>query len=249
MSSDSSGIGAAFEERITPSYYFDLDDRDVSTVFRGVSCVWEVLIDISEKIIELVRCGPAVDLAAPSAEKWCIGDGIYIARSAVIEAGVSIQGPAYIGEHVTLRQGAYVRPNCILMTGSVLGHASEMKNSILLPHAKAPHFAYVGDSVVGSRANLGAGVKLSNLPITGGTEGNGGTVTVNIDGRLHSTGMRKLGAMVGDDVQIGCNAVTNPGVLIGMRSMVYPNVVLRRGAYPPDVVIKLRQQIETVNRR
>ena len=131
-----------------------------------------------------------------------------------------------------------------------MGHASEAKNAILLPGAKAPHFCYVGDSVLGHKVNLGAGTKLSNMPITIGNSAPGDhrTITVVIDGRPIDTGLRKFGAILGDGVQTGCNVVLNPGTLIGPHSLVYPNATIPKGLHGKDMIVKLRQRLEEVPR-
>ena len=152
---------------------------------------------------------------------------VHIDDSAIIEPFVHIIGPAYIGPKATIRQGAYIREYSWICANSLVGHASETKHSILLPGSKAPHFNYVGDSVLGPRVNLGAGVKLSNL------RNDGGEVHTRIDGERIPTGLRKFGAIIGEDSQLGCNAVTNPGVVLGPRCMVNPNTTVT-GVHGPD---------------
>jgi len=143
---------------------------------------------------------------------------IFIHPSARVSESVVIEGPCYIGPDAEIRHGAYLRRGSWICEGAVVGNSSEIKNSILLPEAKAPHFNYVGDSIVGANANLGAGVKLSNV------RNDRGLVSVTLfDGKRIGTGLEKLGALVGDGSQIGCNAVTNPGSLIAPNSMVNPN--------------------------
>ena len=152
---------------------------------------------------------------------------VHIDDSAIIEPFVHIIGPTYIGPKATIRQGAYIREYSWICANSLVGHASETKHSILLPGSKAPHFNYVGDSVLGPRVNLGAGVKLSNL------RNDGGEVHTRIDGERIPTGLRKFGAIIGEDSQLGCNAVTNPGVVLGPRCMVNPNTTVT-GVHGPD---------------
>ena len=152
---------------------------------------------------------------------------VHIDDSAMIEPFVHIIGPAYIGPKATIRQGAYIREYSWICANSLVGHASETKHSILLPDSKAPHFNYVGDSVLGPRVNLGAGVKLSNL------RNDGGEVHTRIDGERIPTGLRKFGAIIGEDSQLGCNTVTNPGVVLGPRCMVNPNTTVT-GVHGPD---------------
>ena len=152
---------------------------------------------------------------------------VHIHGSAKIESAVHIIGPAYIGANVTIRHGAYIREYSWICDNALVGHASETKHSVLLPGAKAPHFNYVGDSVLGPNVNLGAGVKLSNL------RNDGGEVHVILSGERIASGLRKFGAILGEGVQLGCNAVTNPGVVLGMGCMVMPNTTVT-GIYDSD---------------
>jgi bifunctional UDP-N-acetylglucosamine pyrophosphorylase/glucosamine-1-phosphate N-acetyltransferase len=145
---------------------------------------------------------------------------------------VRIEGPCYIGPDVEVRHGAYVRPNSWLCEGSVLGHSSEMKHSLLLPGAKAPHFNYVGDSILGRGVNLGAGCKLSNL-----RNDERSVLVRGLTGGDMDSGLRKFGAILGDGVAIGCNAVTNPGVIIGSNSNVWPNVTVS-GVHSADSTLR-----------
>ena len=152
---------------------------------------------------------------------------VHIDESAIIEPGVYIIGPAYIGPNAIIRHGAYIREYSWICANALVGHSSETKHSILLPGAKAPHFNYVGDSVLGPNVNLGAGVKLSNL------RNDGGEVHVRIKGERIASGLRKFGAIIGEGSQLGCNAVTNPGVVLGARCMVMPNTTVT-GIYDSD---------------
>lgn len=147
------------------------------------------------------------------------GEGtIFIHPSAEVAESALIEGPCYIGSNVEIRHGAYLRGGSWICDGAIVGNSSEIKNSILLPGAKAPHFNYVGDSVIGANANLGAGVKLSNV------RNDKGMISVSLPSKKRvDTGLRKMGALVGDESRIGCNTVTNPGSLIAPNSMVSPN--------------------------
>jgi NDP-sugar pyrophosphorylase family protein len=171
---------------------------------------------------------------------------VYIDEGACIESGVFIEGPCYIGPGVEVRHGAYIRGFVISLRESVIGHTAEVKNSILLPEAKAPHFAYVGDSILGSRVNLGAGTKLSNVPITSKKDkehGHRRPITISFDGDQYDTGLSKFGSILGDDCQTGCNSVLNPGCILGPGCLVYPNANVSRGYYTAGTIIKLRQNI------
>ena len=150
---------------------------------------------------------------------------VAVHQSATIEPGAHLIGPCLIGPNATVRHAAYVRSWTWACEGSIIGHATEVKHSLLLPGAKAPHFNYVGDSILGPGVNLGAGVKLSNL------RHDGGEVHVWLGGERVGTGLRKFGAVLGDDVQVGCNAVTNPGCVLGPASSVDPNATVS-GVHP-----------------
>ena len=145
-------------------------------------------------------------------------DLIFIHPDAIVAESAVIEGPCYIGPNVIIRHGAYLRGGSWICNDSVVGNSSEIKNSLLLPGAKAPHFNYVGDSIIGANVNLGAGVKISNV------RNDRGPVYVRLfSGDRVQTNLRKMGAMIGDGSQIGCNSVTNPGALIGANSMISPN--------------------------
>ena len=152
---------------------------------------------------------------------------VVIAQSAVVEPGVHFIGPCYVGPEAEIRHGAYVRSFSWICSGAVVGHASEVKHSILLPGAKAPHFNYVGDSILGKDVNLGAGTKISNL------RNDGGEVHLRMDGQRIGSGLRKFGAILGEGCQLGCNSVTNPGVILGCNSSVMPNATVT-GVHAPE---------------
>jgi bifunctional N-acetylglucosamine-1-phosphate-uridyltransferase/glucosamine-1-phosphate-acetyltransferase GlmU-like protein len=156
---------------------------------------------------------------------------VHVEDGATIEPHVHLIGPCLIESTATVRAHAYVRENTWMMQGSLLGHSSESKHALFLPGAKAPHFNYVGDSVLGSNVNLGAGVKLSNL------RNDGATVAIWIDDERRSTGIRKFGAIIGDGAQLGCNTVTNPGTVLGQQCMAHPNTTVS-GLHAPSSVIR-----------
>ena len=155
------------------------------------------------------------------------GEGIIVHESATVEAGAYLIGPCYIGPRAVVRSGAYVREYSWICADAVVGHATEIKHSVLLPGAKAPHFNYVGDSVLGSGVNLGAGTKLSNL------RNDGGEVHLRHAGNRIPSGLRKFGAVLGEGTATGCNSVTNPGVVLGCNSVVWPNVTVT-GVHGPN---------------
>ena len=156
---------------------------------------------------------------------------VHVEEGAIVEPHVHLIGPCIIESKATIRSHAYVREYTWMMTESLLGHASESKHSLFLPGAKAPHFNYVGDSILGSNVNLGAGVKLSNL------RNDGQHIVIWLDDVRRETGLRKFGAILGDNAQLGCNAVTNPGTVLGKSSMVHPNTTVS-GYHAAESVVR-----------
>lgn len=159
-------------------------------------------------------------------------DRIYIGEGSVVEPGALIKGPTIIGRNTEVRQGAYIRGLCLLGDRCIVGHATEMKNAVMLNRVTAGHFAYIGDSILGSDVNLGAGTKLANLKIIGSE------IVLKINGKIYKTGLRKFGAILGDSVETGCNSVTSPGVLMGRKSIVIPNATVLGGYHPPRAIIR-----------
>ncbi len=154
----------------------------------------------------------------------------------IVEPTAIIKGPAVIGKQCEIRQGAYLRGNVVTGNHCILGHNTEIKNSILMNHTEAGHFNYVGDSILGSYINLGAGTRLANLQFRSAEEKIEGfirPIMLDIDGREVESGMEKFGAVLGDHVELGCNTVTCPGVLMGKNSLAYPNTTVAKGHYPP----------------
>jgi acetyltransferase-like isoleucine patch superfamily enzyme len=159
---------------------------------------------------------------------------IYIGEGTVVEPGALIKGPSIIGNHTEVRQGAYLRGNCLVGDRCVVGHTTEVKHSIMLDDAKAGHFAYIGDSILGNHVNLGAGTKLANLKIVDFD------MKIRVEGKVYETGLRKLGAILGDHTETGCNSVTSPGTLLGKGSLVYPCVNIPGGFYPERSIVGIK---------
>ena len=160
---------------------------------------------------------------------------ILIGRGTRLEPSAIIKGPAIIGENCDIRQGAYIRGNVLIGNHSVIGHATEMKNSILMDHSEAGHFNYIGDSIVGSHVNLGAGSKLANLQFRSADEklkNYINPIQIPLDTGILNTEMEKLGAVIGDNVELGCNSIICPGALIGKDVWVYPGLTIPKGYYP-----------------
>lgn len=144
-------------------------------------------------------------------------DQIVVCEGAQVEAGAFIAGPAFIGPHSVVRHGAYIRGSVYISEACVVGHTTECKGSIFLPHAKAAHFNYVGDSLLGVDTNLGAGTKLANLKI------NQKNIILALDNKKLDTGLKKFGAILGNRSQTGCNSVTNPGTILLPETVLLPN--------------------------
>jgi NDP-sugar pyrophosphorylase family protein len=213
--------------------FFDLAGWELADVFDTGAPAWSALGDALKAYLEhWSDWSIASDVPAGV---HLLGDQIAIAEGCQIEPGAVIVGPVIIGPGASLRTGAYVRSNVIVGAGAVVGAHSEVKGSILLPGAKAPHQAYVGDSILGRDVNLGAGTILSNVKNVGRE------VTFRHAGEVVHTGLRKLGAILGDGCKTGCNSVLNPGVLMGPGCVTYTNASLRGGYYPPRTLIKVRQ--------
>lgn len=237
-----------------PADFFDLSDFDYADIFDHCEYVWQALTKVGAYVLKYM-----LNVDDQKAIKGKVKAGAYIddrhaviiGEGTIVEPGAYIQGPAIIGKNCEIRHGAYIRGDVILGDGAVVGHTSELKNAILLNNAHCPHFAYVGDSILGNRVNLGAGTKLSNVPVVSVKDKETGkrpTIKIEIEGEVYDTGLSKFGAIVGDDSQTGCNSVLNPGCLVGKRSLIYPNVALRKGYVPDDTIIKLHQDLIAVER-
>lgn len=235
---------------LSPSDFFDLSDPLVASFFDGCTYAWEAVPRLGEHLTRLVGEKQTI-LGEVMAGVYLSDQPIFVGKGARIEPGAYIIGPAYIGAGAVVRHGAFVRENVILLPRAVLGHACEAKNSLFLLGAHAPHFNYVGDSILGNRVNLGAGTKLSNLGIASEKDkatGKRPSIQIAIDDRVYDTGLPKLGAILGDDVQTGCNAVFNPGCLVGPNTLIYANLSVRKGYHPPNCIIKLRQTVRRIEK-
>ncbi len=171
-----------------------------------------------------------------------IGGPIVIGKGTRILPGAVIEGPVFIGEDVLIRPGVYIRGGAWIGDSCLVGASTEIKRGILLPGAKAPHLNYVGDSILGSGVNLGAGTILSNL------RHDKAEIRIPHDGGRVATGRRKLGAILGDGVLTGCNCVLHPGVVVGPGSQIYPLAQVRSSFVPPGSLVKLKQAVEVVER-
>ncbi len=165
---------------------------------------------------------------------------LYIGAGTSLEPTAIIKGPAVIGTNCDIRQSAYIRGNALVGDHSVIGHTTELKNSIVMNHTEAGHFNYIGDSILGSYVNLGAGTKLANLQFRTPKEKHEGfirPILIPILGKEVDTGIGKLGAILGDYTEMGCNSVTCPGTLMGRNGMVYPNTTVPKAYHPPETFL------------
>lgn len=168
--------------------------------------------------------------------------GILIGKGTILEPSAILKGPLVIGEGCEIRQGAYLRGNVLIGSHCVIGHCTEIKNSIVMNHSEAGHFNYIGDSILGSHVNMGAGSRLANLQFRTAEQKEREVqifpeIPALIDDKTIATGLNKFGAILGDNVEVGCNAVVCPGALIGKDNWIYPNSVLPRGYYPPKSIL------------
>jgi NDP-sugar pyrophosphorylase family protein len=216
-----------------PQCFFDLEGFTHSELFDPSEPVWSCL---GERLTAYLQAWTEwrIDIELHHGVHL-LGDQIAIAPDCEIEPGAVIIGPAILERGVKVRTGAYVRQNVLLAEGSLVGAHSEVKGSILMPGAKAPHQAYVGDSILGRDVNLGAGTICSNVKNVGRE------VSFSAGGEVFHTGLRKFGAVLGDGCKTGCNTVLNPGVLMGPGSVTYTNASIRGGYYPAGTLIKVRQ--------
>ena len=221
-----------------PEKYLDLNHTEHRMLFENAPNVWDALRQITSYL--QFRLKPAIN--GRMIGKPFVSGAVFVGKGTVIEQGAMIKGPAWIGENCEIRNGCYIRENVIVGSGCVLGNACEFKNSIVFDEAQVPHFSYVGDSILGYRAHLGAGVILSNVKL------DRSEITVLADGGMVPTGLKKFGAIVGDRAEIGCNSVINPGSVIGRNAIVYPGTVWR-GVVPGDSIVKTTQTHSVIARR
>ena len=211
-------------EKITIKNLYDLDKTISKDIFEGKEYPWEVLSEIKDFIIKLGN-------TLPEDKFDKIGDDVWIAKSAKVYPSAYISGPCIIDEEAEIRHCAFIRGSVIVGKKAVVGNSTEVKNSIIFDSTKVPHFNYVGDSILGYNINLGAG------SITGNEKSDKTRVKIRTSESFVETNMKKVGAMIGDNVYIGCNAVLAPGVIIGKNSIVYPTNMIR-GIIPENKIYK-----------
>lgn len=193
---------------------YDMNETIAGKVFEGCTYPWEVLPKIGAFIIELGE-------TLPSEEYDKVGENVWIAKSAKVAPTAFINGPAIIGKEAEVRHCAFIRGNAIVGEGAVVGNSTELKNVVLFNKVQVPHYNYVGDSILGYRAHMGAGSITSNV------KSDKTLVEITVNGTRIKTSLKKMGAMLGDNVEVGCNSVLNPGTIIGREANIYPLSMVR----------------------
>ena len=194
-----------------PEHFFNLSEFPFSDLFKLKEHVWETLKDLTSYLNS--KPLGTIESEIPKGVFIVNPEKVSIEKNVIIEPGSYIEGPCIIGKGSTIRHSAYIRPYVLTGKNCVIGHATEVKHSILLDGAQAPHFNYVGDSILGNNVNLGAGVICANFRL------DKGEVVVDVDGSRFKTGLRKFGAILGDMSQLGCNTVLNPGILLRKKTL------------------------------
>lgn len=206
-----------------------MEETIASEIFRGKTYPWEVLSEIGDFILKL-----GATLSEEEYEKR--GDDIWIAKSATVYPTAYIHGPAIIGKNAEIRHGAFIRGNAIVGEDAVVGNSTELKNVILFNRVQVPHYNYVGDSILGYKSHMGAGSITSNV------KSDKSLVTICLGGERIETGRKKMGAILADEVEVGCNSVLNPGTIVGRHTNIYP-LSMVRGYVPAESIYKKQGEI------
>ena len=208
---------------------YDLNETIAAKLFEGLTYPWEALPKIGEFIVKLGETLPTDKF-----EKR--GENVWIAKSAKVFPSAYINGPAIIDEDAEIRHCAFIRGNAIVGKGAVVGNSTELKNVVLFNKVQVPHYNYVGDSILGFKAHMGAGSITSNV------KSDKTLVVVKAGEEKVETGLKKFGAMLGNNVEVGCNSVLNPGTVVGRGSNIYPTSCVR-GFIPADSIYKNKDEI------
>ena len=208
---------------------FDLEKTIAAELFTGKTYPWEALDDIKPFILKLGETLPAEEFDHPA-------EGVWVAKDAKVFPSAYLGAPCIIDHGAEVRQCAFIRGSAIVGKNAVVGNSTELKNVVLFDNVQVPHYNYVGDSILGYKAHMGAGSITSNV------KSDKSLVVVKEQGAPIETGRKKVGAMLGDNVEVGCNSVLNPGTVIGRRASVYPTSCVR-GVIPADSIYKDKDNI------
>lgn len=212
---------------------YNLEETIAAKIFEGATYPWEILPKISDFIIEL---GNTLD----KEEYEKVGEDVWIAKSATVAPTAYIKGPAIIGKNAEIRHCAFIRGKAIVGEGCVVGNSTELKNVILFNKVQVPHYNYVGDSILGYKSHMGAGSITSNV------KSDKKLVIIKNETEKIETGLKKVGAMIGDEVEVGCGCVLNPGTVIGKNSNIYPLSSVR-GVVTANSIYKNQNEIVEKN--
>ena len=216
-------------EQLTVKELYNLEETIAKDIFEGVTYPWEVLPKIGAFIVELGNSLPEDEYE----EVW---ENVWVAKNAKVAPTAFINGPAIIGKNAEVRHCAFIRGNAIVGEGAVVGNSTELKNVILFNKVQVPHYNYVGDSILGYKAHMGAGSITSNV------KSDKTLTTVKTPEGPIETGLKKFGAMLGDEVEVGCGSVLNPGTVIGKHTNIYPLSMVREFV-PANSIYKKRGEV------
>ena len=209
---------------------FDLNQTIAKDLLEKYEYPWEVLPHIEEYILELGK-------KLPKDEYELRGENVWVHKTATIFDTAYIKGPAIIGKNAEIRQCAFIRGKAIIGENTVVGNSTEVKNSIFFNEAKAPHYNYVGDSILGYKSHMGAASLTSNV------KSDKKLVTIKCGDKKIETGLKKTGGFLGDNVEVGCGSVLNPGTIVGRNSNIYPLSSVR-GIVPENHIYKNKNEIK-----
>ena len=217
---------------LTIQELFDLDHSPAGDFLAKFTYPWEALPHIKEEILRLIELLPREEYTEVAPQVWAH-------KTVNIAPTASLNGPAIIGANTEIRTGAFVRGSALVGEDCVVGNSVELKNVIIFDHVQVPHYNYVGDSILGYKAHMGAGAVTSNV------KSDKTNVVVREGKERYETGLRKMGAILGNNVEVGCNSVLNPGTVIGPGSRVYPLSSVR-GVIPPKHIYKNSGEIVAI---
>ncbi len=221
-------------EKLLVKNNYDLTKTIAAKLFEGINYPWEVLSNIGDFIMELGS-------TLPTDEFEMTGNHVWVSRYAKVTPTAYINGPAIICRDAEIRHCAFIRGNAIIGEGAVVGNSTELKNVVLFDKVQVPHYNYVGDSILGYKAHMGAGSITSNV------KSDKTLVTINYNGEKIKTGLKKIGAMLGDNVEVGCNSVLNPGTVVGRSAQIYP-LSMVRGYVPADSIYKKQGEVVKIEK-